>query len=417
MSWNNYPALGERCYLETLPNGLRLRVVPKPGFAGKFAFLGVKFGSCDTQLPLSGGWQPVPDGTAHFLEHRMFCLPGCDPETEFSRLGAETNAFTDYAMTGYYFTCTDRFDDCLRLLLRMVLTPYFPPEAMAAERAVIADEIALYDDSPEDCAQERLCRALYRSHPIRIPIAGSRRSIRAVTPELLRRCFDAYYVPSIMALIVMGDVDAQAVSRLARECLPPDFSPPPARPCGEEEPARAFRHRTRRTLPVSQPVFSIGFKAEPSASPLRQELTGQLAAELLLGESAALYESLYTRGLIDAEFSSGFTRVPGAAFLQAGGAGRGPEAVLDAILQAPKTGFAPAQFERLKKSVRGRLLRELDGFESTCYRICETVFADGDCFCDFDLLDSIALPEAEALLTQTVTPERAALSVVVPEEA
>lgn len=238
MSWNNYPALGERCYTETLPNGLRLRVVPKPGFAGKFAFLGVNFGSCDTKLPLSGGWQTVPDGTAHFLEHRMFCLPGCDPEAEFSRLGAESNAFTDYAMTGYYFTCTDRFDDCLRLLLRMVLTPYFPPEAMAAERAVIADEIALYDDSPEDCAQERLCRALYRSHPIRIPIAGSRRSIRAITPELLRRCFDAYYVPSNMALIVMADVDAQAVSRLARECLPPDFSPPPARPCGEEEPAR-----------------------------------------------------------------------------------------------------------------------------------------------------------------------------------
>lgn len=314
MSWNDYPALGERCYLETLPNGLRLRVVPKPGFAGKFAFLGVNVGSCDTQLPLSGGWQTVPDGTAHFLEHRMFCLPDCDPEAAFSSLGAESNAFTDYAMTGYYFTCTEHFEDCLRLLLRMASTPYFPPEAMAAERAVIADEIALYDDSPEDCAQERLCRALYRRHPIHIPIAGSRRSIRAVTPELLRRCFDAFYVPANMALVIMGDVDAEAAARLAQECLPPDFSPPPARPCGEAEPACAFRHRTCRKLPVSQPVFSIGFRAEPSAEPLRQELTGQLAAELLLGESSALYESLYTRGLIDADFSSGFTRVPARRF-------------------------------------------------------------------------------------------------------
>ena len=354
--------------------------MPKPGFAGKFAFLGVNFGSCDTQLPQSGGWQPVPDGTAHFLEHRMFCLPDCDPETEFSRLGAESNAFTDYAMTAYYFTCTEHFEDCLCLLLRMASTPYFPPEAMAAERAVIADEIALYDDSPEDCVQERLCRALYRRHPIRIPIAGSRRSIRAVTPELLRRCFDAFYVPSNMAFTVMGDVDAEAVSRLAREVLPPDFSPPPARPCGEAEPARAFRHRTRRTLPVSQPVFAIGFKTAPSADPLRQELTGQLAAELLLGESAALYEDLYTRGLIDADFS-------------------------------------PERFARLKKSVRGRLLRELDGFESTCYRICEAIFAGGDCFREFDLLDSITLSDTEALLTQTVTPERAALSVAAPEEA
>ena len=148
-----------------------------------------------------------------------------------------------------------------------------------------------------------------------------------------------------------------------------------------------------------------------------QELTGQLAAELLLGESAALYEDLYTRGLIDADFSSGFTRVPGAAFLQAGGAGRDPEAVLEAILQAPKTSFSPERFARLKKSVRGRLLRELDGFESTCYRICEAIFAGGDCFCEFDLLDSITLSDTEALLMQTVTPERAALSVVAPEEA
>ena len=105
------------------------------------------------------------------------------------------------------------------------------------------------------------------------------------------------------------------------------------------------------------------------------------------------------------------------AFLQAGGAGRGPEAVLDAILQAPRTGFAPAQFARLKKSVRGRLLRELDGFESTCYRICEAIFAGEDCFCDFALLDSITLSDTEAFLTQTITPERAALSVIAPEEA
>ena len=85
-------------------------------------------------------------------------------------------------------------------------------------------------------------------------------------------------------------------------------------------------------------MFAIGFKTAPSADPLRR-LTGQLAAELLLGESAALYEDLYTRGLIDADFSSGFTRVPGAAFLQAGGAGCDPEAVLEAILQAPKPAF------------------------------------------------------------------------------
>ena len=309
MSWNDYPALGERCYLETLPNGLRLRVVPKPGFAGKFAFLGVNVGSCDTQLPLSGGWQTVPDGTAHFLEHRMFCLPDCDPEAAFSSLGAESNAFTDYAMTGYYFTCTEHFEDCLRLLLRMASTPYFPPEAMAAERAVIADEIALYDDSPEDCAQERLCRALYRRHPIRTPITGTRTSIRRVTPEVLQLCFAAFYRPDNMALIVMGDVDAERVAELARACTPEASSARVLRePFLQEDPG-VFRRRTVRHAAVSLPSFSIGFRAEPGEDLIHQAAVGTLAAELLLGESSALYETLYEASLIDADFSACFTQV------------------------------------------------------------------------------------------------------------
>ena len=123
MSWTDYPALGERCYYLTLPNGLAVRVLPKPGFAEKFAFLGTNFGSDDVCFTWNGERHTVPDGTAHFLEHRMFSLPDCDPEDAFSRLGAQVNAFTDYAMTGYYFSCTEHFDDCLRLLLRMVTTP------------------------------------------------------------------------------------------------------------------------------------------------------------------------------------------------------------------------------------------------------------------------------------------------------
>ena len=416
MSWTSYPALGERLYDSTLSNGLRLCVVPKPGFAGKLAFLGVNFGSCDAQFQLDGVSYTVPDGTAHFLEHRMFYLPDCDPESEFSRLGAESNAFTDYGMTGYYFSCTDHFDDCLRLLLRMAAAPYFPAEAMADERAVIADEIALYDDSPGDCAQERLYRALYRRHPIRIPIAGSRRSIRAVTPELLRLCYDAFYVPSNMALVIMGDVDAARAAALAEACIPPAGTMRTVR-LRPEEPPRAFRHRTRRTFPVSQPVYAIGFKADPEKNTLRQELTGQLAAELLLGESSALYERLYTRGLIDADFSADFSCAAGAASFQVCGAGRSPEAVLDELLLAQKTGFSPAQFERLKRSVRGRLLRELDGFESTCYRICETIFAGGAPLCDQALLDTVTLADAQTLLCRTITADRAALSVVLPDTA
>ena len=309
MSWTDYPALGERCYFLTLPNGLAVRVLPKPGFAEKFAFLGTNFGSDDVCFTWNGERHTVPDGTAHFLEHRMFSLPDCDPEDAFSRLGAQVNAFTDYAMTGYYFSCTEHFDDCLRLLLRMVTTPDFPRAAMASEREVIADEIALYADSPADCAQERLYRALYRRHPIRTPITGTRTSIRRVTPEVLQLCFDAFYRPDNMALIVMGDVDAERVAELARACTPEASSAKVLRePFLQEDPG-VFRRRTVRHAAVSLPSFSIGFRAEPGEDLIHQAAVGTLAAELLLGESSALYETLYEASLIGADFSACFTQV------------------------------------------------------------------------------------------------------------
>ena len=269
MSWTDYPALGECCYFLTLPNGLAVRVLPKPGFAEKFAFLGTNFGSDDVCFTWNGERHTVPDGTAHFLEHRMFSLPDCDPEDAFSRLGAQVNAFTDYAMTGYYFSCTEHFDDCLRLLLRMVMTPDFPRAAMASEREVIADEIALYADSPADCAQERLYRALYRRHPIRTPITGTRTSIRRVTPEVLQLCFDAFYRPDNMALIVMGDVDAERVAELDEADLAPLHS-------GYRAPyilaAGSCASRFRRRTPASSAAGRCGTR--PSRCPRSRSASG-----------------------------------------------------------------------------------------------------------------------------------------------
>lgn len=150
----------------------------------------------------------------------MFCLPDCDPETEFSRLGAETNAFTDYAMTVYYFTCTEHFEDCLRLLLRMASTPYFPPEAMARSAPSLPMRSRSMMIRPRTACRSgcaaRSTAATPSASPSQAPAAPSAPS----RPELLRRCFDAFYVPSNMALTVMGDVDAELVSRLAREVLP-----------------------------------------------------------------------------------------------------------------------------------------------------------------------------------------------------
>ena len=418
MKHTEYQSLGESCFSAVLPSGLQLRIVPKRGFARKYAFLAVNFGAVDTAFFQNGSRRRVPDGIAHYLEHKMFDLPDRDAMELFAQYGGSPNAFTSYGLTAYYFSCTERFEDNLRLLLHMVMTPDFPRAAMASEREVIADEIALYADSPADCAQERLYRALYRRHPIRTPITGTRTSIRRVTPEVLQLCFDAFYRPDNMALIVMGDVDAERVAELARACTPEASSAKVLRePFLQEDPG-VFRRRTVRHAAVSLPSFSIGFRAEPGEDLIHQAAVGTLAAELLLGESSALYETLYEASLIDADFSACFTQVPGAALLQAGGTGRRPDAVLAAILrgaeQALAQGFDPRRFARLQKSACGRLIRELDGSESTCYRICEAYFAGAGCFDELAALQAVTLREAESFLRQTVTPARAAISIVCP---
>ena len=221
-----------------------------------------------------------------------------------------------------------------------------------------------------------------------------------------------------MALIVMGDVDAERVAELARACTPEASSAKVLRePFLQEDPG-VFRRRTVRHAAVSLPSFSIGFRAEPGEDLIHQAAIGTLAAELLLGESSALYETLYEASLIDADFSACFTQVPGAALLQAGGTGRRPDAVLAAILrgaeQALAQGFDPRRFARLQKSACGRLIRELDGSESTCYRICEAYFAGAGCFDELAALQAVTLREAESFLRRTVTPARAAISIVCP---
>ena len=172
-----YPRLDETVCRKVLDNGLTVMVVPKPGFSRKIAYFLTNYGSVHTDFTLEGVHYSTPAGVAHYLEHKMFDLPGRDVTEEFAALGASPNAFTSYGLTAYYFTCTDNFTPALRLLLEFVSTPYFTDESVEKERGIIAQEILMYADSADSVVMEDMNRGLYRSHPIRVPIAGTVESI------------------------------------------------------------------------------------------------------------------------------------------------------------------------------------------------------------------------------------------------
>lgn len=421
MSMTYYEKLDERLFRTVLPNGLRVMVVPKPGFERKSAYFVTDFGSIHHKFTLDGENYDTPAGVAHFLEHKMFDLPGRDVSAEFSALGAAVNAFTSYDLTAYYFSCTEHFDEALRLLLEFVSTPYFTEESVEKEQGIIDQEIAMNEDDPNTRVFETLTEAMYRSHPIRTPILGTEESIRQITAELLHICHRAFYTPANMLLCVMGDVDCEEVCRVARSVLGDEpregavKAPYPQEKMTCQEELRQF------SMDIPMPTFYLGFKCPPvsmGAAGIRQEIIGDLAAEVLLGEASQLYLQMYEEGLIDSSFGGGFEVSDGCALLTCGGDSDDALAVRDAILaQAKKiaeTGVQEQEFLRLKRSAMGRRIRDLDSFSSTCFRLCAYACSNFDYF-DFPSIYETVKPEdVRTFLADHIRQENCAIAVIQP---
>jgi predicted Zn-dependent peptidase len=421
MTQFEYPKLGEKLYREVLPNGLTVVVVPRPGFSRKLAYFVTDFGSVHSSFELNGERYTTPAGIAHYLEHKLFDMPQRDVSAELAELGANVNAFTSYDMTAYYFSCTENFESSLRLLLEFVATPYFTEESVEKERGIIDQEIGMNLDAPDSVVFERLMEGLYRHHNIRIPILGTSESIRQITPQLLELCHRAFYTPGNMILCVVGDVDPQLVKALALERLGSQKRSVGQKiPQTPEEMTAAWDYHEEK-MEVAMPTFQLGFKCEPlgrGEAAIRREIIGDLAAEALFGESSELYLRLYEQGKIDTSFGGGFETVDGCALLTCGGDSYDPAEVRSAIVEQAavlaERGIPEADFLRMKRSALGRRIRDLDSFDSTCFRICAYHFSGFDYFDFPSVYESVTAEEVTAFLRQTVKPERCTLSVIKP---
>ena len=417
-----YPQLGETLYRQTLENGLTVMVLPKPGFSRKLAYFVTDFGSIHTDFRLEGREIHAPAGIAHFLEHKMFDLPGGrDVSAELAALGANTNAFTSYDMTAYYISCTENFDAALKLLIEFVSTPYFTEESVAKEIGIIDQEIGMNEDAPDTRVFETLMKNMYRNHPIRVPILGTSETIRQITPELLHDCHRAFYTPGNMLLCVIGDVEPDRVAEIANEMLGSE-----KRPVGEklrnwQEEMTPVRQESVSEMEVAMPMFHIAFKAEgvgTGEAAIRQEIVADLAAETLFGESSELYLKLYEEGLIDSSFGGGFETIDGMAMLLCSGDSDDAEAVREAVLahseKILREGVEEAHFQRIKRSAMGRRIRDLDSFSSTCFRLCAYTLSDFDYF-DFPrIYRDVTSAEIQEFLRRVVRRERCAMSLINP---
>ena len=421
MEKRTYPALGETVIWQTLSNGLNVAIVPRPGFTKKLCYFVTDFGAIHTEFTLDGTAWSVPAGIAHYLEHKMFDLPDRDVTAEFAALGAIPNAFTSYDLTAYYFSCTENFGKCLDLLLEFVSTPYFTDETVQKEQGIIGQEIDMNRDNPDTQIFEMLMENMYENHPIRIPILGRRETIAKITPETLTACHNAFYRPDNMLLCIVGDVDPEEVKQIAEKRLGDPKLPAVTRVRSWKEAMTCQTAYEETAMDVAMPMFHLGFKCEswmPGEEATRRELTAELAAEALFGESSPLYQQLYEEGLIDSSFGGGFETIDGMALFTASGDSNDPKAVTAAILeragQIVRTGLDEADFLRMKRSALGRRIRSLDSFDATCYRLCAYHFSGFDYFRFPAIYREITAEDVCDFLKKSITEDNMSLAVIFP---
>ena len=422
MNQSFYERIGESVYRETLPNGLQICVVPKPGYAKKYAFFATRYGGMDTRFQLDGKWLDTPAGIAHYLEHKMFDTREGNALQELAKNGAEPNAFTANAMTAYYFDSTEHFEENLRILLSFVSIPYFTDESVAKEQGIIGQEIRMIEDNPDWQIYTRMLRALYHNHAARTSIAGTVESISHITADTLYNCHKAFYTPANMILTVVGDVDPIHVADLANRVLPKLSGPVIERDYGEE-PETVAEKETVMEMEVSAPQFLAGFKCAPAAEGsdyMRANILGDLACDILLGDSSPLYQRLYEEGVINTSFGGAFEMMPGVAYLYAGGdskdARRAAAEIQREAERLAAEGIDEDYYQRVRRASFGSNLRGLNSFENIAVTLTEGYFHGYDPFRFPQVFDSITKEDVAAFLRRNLTAERAVLSEIVPRE-
>ena len=340
---------------------------------------------------------------------------------KFARTGASPNAFTSHTVTAYHFSCTDRFEENLKILLKFVFTPYFTDENVEKERGIINQEIRMVEDTPNWEVFVGAYEGLYRNHPVRVSIPGSEESISHITPELLYTCHRAFYSPKNMALVVCGTADFEQVCRMAEEISPKDAPEIGQRHYGERR-AEVHQPVVTRKMQVSLPQCMVGFKDEPvpaGESRLRRSLIGDLAVRILCGDTSPLYAKLYEKRLLGRDFDVDYSLIPDGACAILGGESRDPAAVREALeretARLAQEGIEPKLFRRMKNALYGMRLRMLDVPDLYARQEIASVFA-GEHYLDFaGLFDTIHAEDVQEMFRRWAQPNRSTMSVVEPK--
>ncbi len=418
----------EKVFVADLSPGPALYVLPREGFNKKYAIFSTRFGSIDNCFMVKQNGEKkkvsVPDGVAHFLEHKLFDNEDGNIFDRFAEYGASPNAFTTFTHTTYLFSCTDFFEENLGLLLEFVQSPYFTEESVAKEQGIIQQEIMMYQDNPDWRVFFNLLGALYHEHPVRKDIAGDVESISRITRDVLYTCYNTFYHPANMAIFVTGDLSPDQVLKQVTDDLERRSinGSQDIERCYPGENASVNQRKVTQELSVSQPMLYMGFKDTYSYLEGRELLVRDLVSELLLemifSKSEPLYTRLYEEGLIDERFSAGFVAECSYGYTIMGGKTKDPDLlhqrILEGIHQIKKEGLKEESFARHRRKMQGEFLKSFNSLEFIANNFLANRFRGVDLFEIVDALERISFQDIESRLHEHLNEELHAVSIINP---
>lgn len=410
----------DKCIHVKHDSGLDIYISEMKGFSSVYALFGTKYGSINTMFRTSEDteYTTVPEGIAHFLEHKLFENEECGVFELYAQTGARGNAFTSFDKTCYLFSCSKNYTDNLRILLDFVQKPYFTKENVEKEQGIIGQEIQMTNDQPEWRLFFNLLKSMYHNHPVKIDIAGTIESISEINADLLYKCYNTFYNLNNMVLSIAGNISADEVLAICDELL---------KSCKDngletifpDEPESIVKSEIIEYQPVGNTIFEMGYKCRPikdSTICMRKSITASIAVALITSKSNDMYKTLTENGIINNSFG-GETFI-GDGFFSVIFSGESPEpyrvreAIKNEISRIIKEGICEKEFMRIKKSLYGELIRKMNNVSSVANLMINNHFMGIKPFDIIDTFSDITIDDVYNFMKTELDPDKLVLSII-----
>lgn len=424
MCVQNSPELNETTFSTTLSNGLNVYVCKKQGFSKKIGLFGTKYGSIVNDFVdiLTGNRIQVPDGIAHFLEHKLFEKEGANALDLFSKMGVSSNAYTSFDQTVYFFETSEKYKEAIAMLVKLIKEPYFTDENVQKEQGIIGQEISMYDDDPSFMVYFNALRAMYQKNPVRIDIAGTIESISHITKELLYTCYNTFYSPQNMFFIVIGDVDVDETIDLIEENIKKyeNNSVPNTKivKYNAQEPKEIAKKDIVQKMEVYMPQLCIGYKLDlvDGMQITKNEHIVSILSDMYFSKQTEFFEKEYKEGKVNEsidmqyEGSDAFSHVLISS--TSSNIDELEKDILEYMNKIKNEEVNEELFEIVKRKKIGEFILASDNLEVSYRRIIDSILNNIDVYSDVEILKNITKDDIKQFLNNLTEANRVTSKII-----